>query len=82
MKNSDILRVLSPLVLFVFHVTYLIVWSPDSFLEKWIDGSFTFFIALVLCNIIRANVVAKGDLSDTPDESGQGQDDPEEDGTP
>ena len=40
------------------HVLYLALWSPDPFLQKWIEGSFTFFIALVLCNIIRARVVA------------------------
>ena len=59
MNNSDILRILSPLVFFVVHVMYLVVWSPGPFPEEWIDGSFTFFLALVLCNIIRAHVVAK-----------------------
>lgn len=57
MKNSDIARVLSPLAFFLLHVVYLAVWSPDPFLKKWIDGSFTFFVALVLCNIIRARTV-------------------------
>ena len=56
--NADIARVLSPLLFFVAHVVYLAFWSPEPFLNKWIDGSFTFFVALVLCNIIRARVVA------------------------
>ena len=56
--NADLARVLSPLLFFAAHLLYLALWSPDPFLKKWIDGSFTFFIALVLCNIIRARVVA------------------------
>ena len=59
MSNSDILRILSPLAFFVIHVLYLAIWSHDPFLKKWIDGSFTFFVALVMCNVIRAHIVAK-----------------------
>jgi len=81
MNNRTRLLILSPLVLFVFHVTYLLVWSPDPFLNKWIDGSFTFFIALVLCNIIRARVVAQADENGPPDGPGRGQDGPERNGT-
>lgn len=77
MDNNDKLRILSPLLLFVFHVAYLVAWSPDPFLNKWIDGSFTFFVALVLCNIIRARVVAKADPSIEPGDAGQGDDDQE-----
>ena len=58
LSNADLARVLSPLLFFVAHVVYLALWSPEPFLNKWIDGSFTFFIALVLCNIIRARVIA------------------------
>ena len=82
MKYSDIIRVLSPIVFFIFHITYLIVWSPDPFLKKWIDGSFTFFIALVLCNIIRARIVAHDARSgqlDAPSDEGDGS---ERNGTP
>lgn len=75
MGNSDILRILSPLALFIFHLIYLVAVSKDPFLNKWIDGSFTFFVALVLCNIIRARVVAHADLRDQPDEPRSGQDD-------
>lgn len=57
-RRSDVVRILSPLVLFFAHVVYLAVWSTDSFFNKWIDGSFSFFVALVLCNVIRARVVA------------------------
>jgi len=57
-SRSDILRILSPLLLFAAHVVYLVAWSPDPFLKKWLDGSFTFFVALVLCNIIRSRVAA------------------------
>jgi len=71
MNNSDILRILSPLAFFLMHVAYLVGWSTDPFLMKWIDGSFTFFVSLVLCNVIRARVVAK-----------TGLDEPESPGTP
>ena len=60
LSNADIARVLSPLLFFGAHCLYLVIWSPDPFLKKWIDGSFTFFIALVLCNIIRARVTSRG----------------------
>jgi hypothetical protein len=82
MKNSDILRILSPLVFFIFHVLYLVVWSHDPFLNKWIDGSFTFFVALVLCNIIRARVVAQGAQSGAPENTGHDQNGPETNSTP
>lgn len=58
LSNADLARVLSPLLFFLAHVVYLAFWSAEPFLNRWIDGSFTFFIALVLCNIIRARVVA------------------------
>ena len=67
MSNSDKLLILSPITLFVIHTTYLVGWSNDSFFNKWIDGSFSFFIALVFCNIIRARVVAKGEQSGPPE---------------
>ena len=67
MSNSNILRILSPLLFFIIHVIYLMTWSADPFLKKWIDGSFTFFVALVMCNIIRARIVAKAD-HDEPSE--------------
>lgn len=59
LSNADIARVLSPLVFFGAHCIYLALWSPDPFLKKWIDGSFTFFVALVLCNIIRARLTSR-----------------------
>ena len=74
MNNRDILRMLSPLVLFVFHVIYLIAVSKDHFLNKWIDGSFTFFVALVLCNIIRARLVSQSEESNPQDDTGSGED--------
>ena len=58
LSNADLARVLSPLLLFLAHCIYLVLWSPDPFLNKWLDGSFSFFVSLVLCNIIRARVVA------------------------
>jgi hypothetical protein len=58
---ADLARVFSPLLFFVAHVIYLAGWSREPFLNKWIDGSFTFFVALVLCNIIRARVMASAD---------------------
>jgi hypothetical protein len=61
LSNADIARVLSPLLFFGAHCLYLVIWSTDPFLKKWIDGSFTFFIALVLCNIIRARLTSRGD---------------------
>lgn len=73
MKNSEILRILSPFIFFVMHLAYLIAVSKDPFLNKWIDGSFTFFVTLVMCNIIRARVVAKANLNDPPDDANGGQ---------
>lgn len=74
MKNSDILRMLSPLVFFLLHVIYLVFVSKDNFLNKWIDGSFTFFVALVLCNVIRSRLVAQSEQSDTPEGTDEGED--------
>jgi len=71
MSRGDILRVLSPLVFFLIHVVYLAGWSPDPFLKKWLDGSFSFFLALVLCNVIRSRVVARHQSVD--DDRGEGE---------
>ncbi len=75
LSRADIARVLSPLLLFLAHVVYLVFWSHDPFFNKWIDGSFSFFLALVLCNVIRARVVAAMDSGAVPgegDEAGKG----------
>lgn len=82
MNNRDILRMLSPLAFFVIHVIYLIAISKDHFLNKWVDGSFTFFVALVLCNIIRSRLVAQADQSVHDDEKGNGENNREQDSTP
>jgi hypothetical protein len=81
--NADLARVLSPLLLFLAHGVYLVFWSPDPFLNKWIDGSFSFFVSLVLCNVIRARVVAAtAPPDDTPagDEPEPDADDPGSEG--
>jgi hypothetical protein len=64
------------------HVIYLITWSTDPFLKKWIDGSFTFFVALVLCNVIRAHVVAKAEPRDCPTDADHDENGPEESSAP
>jgi len=81
-SNSNIIRILSPLIFFVFHVIYLVVLSKDQFFNKWVDGSFTFFVALVLCNIIRARVVAKANLGSHPDDPGNDEDSSEKSSAP
>lgn len=68
LSNADVARVLSPLLFFIGHCIYLAFWSTDPFLKKWIDGSFSFFLALVLCNIVRARVVAASESSAATDE--------------
>jgi hypothetical protein len=80
-SRSEILRILSPLLLFVAHVVYLVAWSPDPFLKKWLDGSFTFFVALVLCNIVRSRVVAQRQAREAADadDAGDGPDDGDSD---
>ena len=82
MDNAVKFRILSPLVFFLLHVVYLTVWSHDPFLNKWIDGSFTFFLALVLCNIIRARVVTRTEPGDPPDDEDRDKDGPQNDRAP
>ena len=77
MDNSAIFRILSPLLFFIAHVIYLVAVSKDPFLNKWIDGSFTFFVALVLCNIIRSQVVAQAEQRHPPDDADNDHEDPE-----
>lgn len=82
MNNRDIFLILSPLTLFLFHLLYLIFVSSDHFLNKWIDGCFTFFLALVLCNIIRARVVASKDAGEIDTDESHAPDEPGGDGKP
>jgi hypothetical protein len=67
-------RILSPLAFFLAYVVYLAVWSRDPFLKRWLDGSFAFFIALVLANLIRARIVASGRAEDASAQSGESGD--------
>lgn len=60
MENKKIFLIVSPLIIFLIHVVYLIAWSPNPFFSNWIDGCFSFFIALVLCNIIRMRLSPPG----------------------
>jgi hypothetical protein len=71
--RADLARILSPLLFFVAHVVYLALWSREPFFNRWIDGSFSFFLALVLCNIIRARIV--GDAARRGDHPGGGAED-------
>jgi hypothetical protein len=72
MRRAVVFRILSPLLFFVAHVIYLAIWSSESFFQKWIDGSFSFFLALVMCNIIRARVVAQQESAEQSDTADQG----------
>jgi hypothetical protein len=74
MKNRDLARILSPLLFFGFHIIYLVTSSPDPFLKKWLEGSFTFFLALVLCNIIRARIVASKNQGESAVDDQDGRD--------
>jgi hypothetical protein len=67
------LRILSPLSFFAAHVVYLVGWSADPFLKKWLDGSFTFFVALVLCNIVRSRVAARSQVAPDEEDEGPGE---------
>jgi hypothetical protein len=59
---------------FFLHILYLVLWSDDPFLKKWLEGSFTFFLALVLCNIIRSRVVSAKPREVVCDEDDHGSD--------
>jgi hypothetical protein len=80
MRYSELARILSPLMLFFTHIVYLLFISNDQFLQKWIEGCFTFFLALVLCNIIRARVVAAKGQGASADKEIHGSDGQGEDG--
>lgn len=64
----SVIIIFSPLLIFLFHVVYLVVASPEPFFSKWVDGCLSFFLSLVLCNLIRARVAPSGvlDAPDTP----------------
>jgi len=84
MTNSQITRILSPLLFFVIHVLYLLFVSRESFFDKWVSGSFTFFLALVMCNIIRARIVAAAGAAEEsdPDDPAKGESNPGDPGAP
>jgi len=75
LSNAGLAKVLSPLLFFFAHLVYLAAWSPEPFLNKWIGGCFSFFLALVLCNIIRARISAAAAPGD-PADSGEGEESP------
>lgn len=82
MSNGVLARVFSPLVFFVAHLVYLVTWSQEPFLNKWIDGCFTFFVSLVLCNIIRSRLASAAEPEDPGDVGGPPRDRPKIDHTP
>lgn len=77
MSNSKILQIFSPLIFFIIHVIYLVFSSQEPLFNKWIDGSFSFFVSLILCNILRARILAQTALIDSHDDSGRDHEGPE-----
>lgn len=59
-------KILSPLIIYLFYVVYLIFFNTESFLTKWLNGSFALFLALVFCNVIRSRIAAEDRGHDAP----------------
>lgn len=58
---------------FLSYVVYLILFSNEPFLEKWINGSFAFFVALVLANIIKRSTLGDEETGQAGEDRGTGK---------
>lgn len=59
--RPSLARILSPLAIYAIYLIYLIFYDTSPFLIKWLEGSFAFFLALVMCNVIRNRLTSPGD---------------------
>lgn len=55
-RRSDLLKIFSPLILYAAYLVHLVLFRHEPFLLKWLDGCFSLFLALVLCNLIRSRL--------------------------
>ncbi len=47
------ISVLIPLGVYLFYLLYLVFFSANPFLIRWLEGCFSLFVALVFCNLLR-----------------------------
>ena len=52
-----------PFGIYLIYLLYLIFFSANPFLIRWLEGCFAFFVALVFCNLLRKSLVDRADES-------------------
>jgi hypothetical protein len=59
-----------PLGIYLIYLLYLIFFSVNPFLIRWLEGCFALFVALVFCNLLRKGLVDRAEES----QEGNGED--------
>ena len=57
------LSVFIPLGIYLLHLLYLVFFSANPFLIRWLEGCFALFVALVFCNLFRKGFVDRAEES-------------------
>ena len=55
------LSVFLPLAIYLLYLLYLVFFSANPFLIRWLEGCFALFVALVFCNLFRKKLVDRAE---------------------
>jgi hypothetical protein len=70
----EILTVFIPLGVYLIYLLYLVFFSANPFLIRWLEGCFALFVALVFCNLFRKGLVDRAEESQDADREASAED--------
>lgn len=69
------ISVLIPLGVYLFYLLYLVFFSDNPFLIRWLEGCFSFFVALVFCNLLRKGFIDRAKEAQEAEREASAKDD-------
>ena len=76
LSAKEKLSVFIPLGIYLLYLLYLVFFSANPFLIRWLEGCFALFVALVFCNLLRKGLVDRAAESKERDREASTEDDP------
>lgn len=63
LTTRERISVFTPLGIYFLYLLYLVFFSANPFLIRWLEGCFALFVALVFCNLFRKGFVDRAEES-------------------
>ena len=76
LSAKEQLSVFIPLGIYLLYLLYLVFFSANPFLIRWLEGCFALFVALVFCNLLRKGLVDRAEESQEGDREASTEDEP------